>query len=100
MIKSSGQMGNWLRVPWKELNARGLRPGPATFDCIGQPDESLKLIFSHADSEELRPFINTVTYTTVLSGFATTEHDKEASTFSSLFNMLVSFLLLPRCATQ
>ena len=53
---------------WKELNARGLRPGPATFDCIAeslvmnrQPDESLKLIFSHADSEELRPFINTVT---------------------------------------
>ena len=68
MIKSSGQLVGvgWLCVLWKEMNARGLRPGPATFGCIaeilvmnGQPDESLKLIYSHADSEELRSFSST-----------------------------------------
>ena len=88
IIKSSGQLGgvDWVCVLWKEMNARGLRPGPATFGCMaeglvmnGQPDEALKLICSHADSEEFRPFINTVTYATVLSGFALAEHDKEAS---------------------
>ena len=63
-----------------------MRPGPPTFGCMDQglvmnrqPDEALKLICSHADSEEFRPFINTVTYATVLSGFALAEHDKEAS---------------------
>ena len=65
------------------MYARGLRPGPATLACIaeglvlnGHPDEALKLIYSHVDSEELRPFINTVTYTTVLSGFVMGEHAK------------------------
>ena len=66
------------------MNARGLRPCPATFGCLaeglvlnGQPDEALKLICSHTDAEELRSFINTVSYATVLSGFAMAEHDKE-----------------------
>ena len=109
----------------------------------GQPDEYLKLFFSPADFEELWSFINTMPYTTALSGFAMTEHDKEASvsacqsascwvawhtascfqlsvlgawwhcqsasiwsvkqrasTFSSLFNMLVRLLLLSRNAAQ
>ena len=88
MINSSGEMGgvDWVCVLWKEMNARRLGPGPATFDCMaeglvmnGQPVEALKLMCSHADSEELRPFINTVTYATVLSGFAMAEHGKEAN---------------------
>ena len=86
LFKSSGQMGNWLCVLWKEMNARGLQPCPATFGCLaeglvinGQPDEILKLICSHADAKELRSFINTVSYATVLSGFAMAEHDKDAS---------------------
>ena len=128
MIKSSGQMFGVgeLCVLRKELSARRLRPRPATFGCIaeslvmnGQPDDSLKLIFSPADSEELWSFINTVTYTTALSGFAMTEHDKEASMsacqsaacwvvwhtascFSCLFNILnrlVSLFLSSRGAT-
>ena len=88
LFKSSGQMGgvDWLCVLWKEMNAHGLRPCPATFGCMaeglvinGQPDEALKLICSHADSEVLRSFLNTVSYATVLSCFAMAEHDKEAS---------------------
>ena len=86
MFKSSGQLGGVKRlcVLWKERNARGLRPGSPTFRSMTeglvmnrQPDKALKLNCSHADSEEFRPFINTVTYATVLSGFAFAKHDKE-----------------------
>ena len=64
VIKSSGHLGGmgWACVLWKQLNARALRPGPATCGCIaeglvmnGQPDEALKLSYSHSDSEELYP---------------------------------------------
>ena len=51
-----------------EVNARGLQPGPVTSECMTedlamnwQPDEALELIHRHADSEETRPHINTVT---------------------------------------
>ena len=32
------QMGSvdWVCVLWKEMNARGLRPGPATFGCMAE----------------------------------------------------------------
>ena len=115
MIKSSGQGEVWAGyVFYGKVNARELRPGPATFRCNaeglemnGQPDEALKLVCSHANSEKLRPFINTVTYTTVLSGFAMAEHDKDvslsacqsascsvawytASCYSCLFSILIS----------
>ena len=94
LIKSSGQLGDVdrFRELWKEMNARGLQPGPATFGCMakapvmnGQPDEALELIRSHADSEETRPSINTVTYTTVLKGFAMAERAKEVfSTYAEM----------------
>ena len=116
MIKSSGQMGgvDWVCDLWKEMNARGLQPSPATFGCMaeglvmnGQPDEALELICSHADSEELRPFISTVTYTTVLSGFAMAEHAKEVfSTYEELMhrsidlNRLICLELGWNCAPE
>ena len=36
----------------------------------GQPDEAIEFVHIHADSEETKNFINTVTYTTILKGFA------------------------------
>ena len=96
----------------EELNARGLRPGSPTFGSMAeglvmnrQPDEALKLICSHADSEELRPFINTVTYATVLSGFALAEHDKEQLSawwhrrFASIWLWSKGHLHSARCST-
>ena len=74
MIRSFGQMGDvdQVRELWKQMTARGLQPG-LTFGCMaealalnGQPDEALELIHSHANSEEARPCINPVTYTTDL----------------------------------
>ena len=66
------------------MTARGLQPGPLTFGCMvealvmcGQPDEALELIHSHAISEETRPCINTVTYTTDLKGFTMAKRAKE-----------------------
>jgi pentatricopeptide repeat protein len=51
----------------------------------GQPDEALELIHSHVDSEETRPFINTVTYTTVLKGFAMARRAKDVfSTYEEM----------------
>ena len=78
VIKSFGQKGDVDRVRelWKQMTAWGLQPGPVTFGCMAealvmnrQPDESLELIHSHANSEATRPCINTVTYTTDLKGF-------------------------------
>ena len=75
MIKSYGQMGDVDRVRelWKQMTSRGLQPDPLTFGCMaearvmnGLPDEALELIHIHAVSEETRPSINTVIYTTVL----------------------------------
>ena len=55
----------------------GLQPGPVTFGCMaealamnGQPDEAIEFIHIHADSEETKNFINTVTHTTILKGIA------------------------------
>ena len=39
--------------------------------------QSLEAELQPCSSEKFRPFINTVTYATVLSGFAFAEHDKE-----------------------
>ena len=89
MIKSYGQVGDVDRVRelWKQMTSRGLQPDPLTFGCMaealllnGQPDEALELIHSHANSEETRPCINTVTYTTVLKGFAMVNRATEVFT--------------------
>ena len=89
MIKSCGQTGDVDRVRelLKQMSARGLQPDPLTFGCMakalllnGQPDEALELIHSHANSEKTRPCINTVTYTTVLKGFAMAKRATEVFT--------------------
>ena len=88
-IKSFGLMGDVDRVRelWKQMTSRGLQPDPLTFGCMaealllnGQPDEALELIHSHANSEETRPCISTVTYTTVLKGFAMAKRATEVFT--------------------
>ena len=81
-----------VRDPWKQIAGRGLQPGPLTFGCMAealalneQPGEALELIHSHANSEETRPCINIVTYTTVPRGFAMAKHVKKVfSTYEGM----------------
>ena len=102
MIKSSGQGEVWAGYVFcGKVNARGLRPCPATSGCMveglvinGQPDEALKLVCSHANSEKLRPFINTVSYATVFSGFAMAEHKSASSWFCVAHGILFQLSVL------
>jgi len=94
MIKSLGQVGELERVRdlWRQMFARGLHPGQVTFGCMaealvmnGQPDEALKLIHDHVDSEDTGHCINTVIYTSVLKGFAMARRVKEVfSTYEEM----------------
>ena len=115
MVKSFGQMGDVDRVRelWKQMTARGLQPGPLTFGCMaealvmyGQPDEALELIHSHANSEETRPCINTLTYTTDLKGFTKAKRAKEVFStneetkqWSVGLNTVTFNTMLDACAT-
>ena len=74
MVKSFGPMGDVDRVRelWKQLTASGSVTFGLRCRCPGvysQPDEALELIHIHANSEETKPSINIVTYTTDLKGF-------------------------------
>ena len=72
MIKSFGQKGDVVGV-------RETRYGEARV-MNGQPDEALELIHIHAVSEETRPSINIVIFTTVLKRFAMARRSKDFST--------------------
>merc|ERR1719277_234079 len=79
MIKAYGQAGNVARVRelWQEMEEQGVKPTSITLGCLtealvinGHPDEAWELVNEQLKSEERRGCINTVIYSTVLKGFA------------------------------
>merc|ERR1719401_70013 len=82
MIKAYGQAGNVVRVHelWDEMEERGVKPTSITLGCMTEAlvtnhqfEEAWQLLHSQLESEERRSCINTVIYSTVLKGFATTK---------------------------
>merc|ERR1719491_147050 len=79
MIKAYGQAGDLARVRelWQEMEVQGVKPTSITLGCLtealvinGSPDEAWELLHKQLESEERRGCINTVIYSTVLKGFA------------------------------
>jgi len=79
MIKAYGRAGDLARVRelWQEMEVQGVKPTSITLGCLtealvinGSPDEAWELLHKQLESEERRGCINTVIYSTVLKGFA------------------------------
>merc|ERR1719491_1252945 len=79
MMKAYGQAGDLARVRelWQEMEEQGVKPTSITLGCLteafvinGCTDEAWELIHKQLECEERRGCINTVIYTTVLKGFA------------------------------
>merc|ERR1719410_3279732 len=79
MIKAFGQARNLeqVRLLWNDMNARGIEPSAVTLGCMvealvvnGEMDEAWELVQETWQKEHLRQLINTVTYSSLLKGFA------------------------------
>jgi len=86
MIKAYGQAGNLEQVwaLWLEMLAQQVTPTAITLGCMVEalvmnrcPEDAWQLTNEVWQNEELRPFVNTVIYSTILKGFAMArQHDK------------------------
>lgn len=81
MIKAYGQAGDIGRVLelWDEMESRGVQPTSITLGCMAEAlvvnncaQEAWDLVHRQLESEEQRGFVNTVIYSTILKGFAST----------------------------
>jgi len=81
MIKAYGQAGDIMRVLelWDEMESRGVQPTSITLGCMAEAlvvnncaQEAWDLVHRQLESEEQRGFVNTVIYSTILKGFAST----------------------------
>merc|ERR1719221_477383 len=86
MIKAYGQAGRLDHVwdLWLEMTAQRVTPTAITLGCMVEalvmnrcPEDAWKLTNDVWQNEELRPFVNTGIYSTILKGFAMArQHDK------------------------
>jgi len=86
MIKAYGQAGKLDQVwsLWQEMIAQQVTPTAITLGCMVEalvmnrcPEDAWNLTNDVWQNEELRPFVNTVIYSTILKGFAMARlHDK------------------------
>jgi len=79
MIKAYGQVGDIVRVRglWQDMEKEDVMPTSITLGCMIEalvandcPDEALDLIHRQLECEERRGCINTISYSTVIKGFA------------------------------
>merc|ERR1719379_1919227 len=80
MIKAYGQFGNVERVwaLWREMSDRGVAPTSITVGCTvdalvknGQVEDAWSLVHELLGDETRQQYVNTVIYSTILKGFAT-----------------------------
>merc|ERR1719375_1652230 len=80
MIKAYGQSGNVERVwaLWREMRERGVAPTSITVGCTvdalvknGQVEDAWSLVHEMLKDETRQQYVNTVIYSTILKGFAT-----------------------------
>merc|ERR1719515_471070 len=80
MIKAYGQSGNVERVwaLWREMSDRGVAPTSITVGCTvdalvknGQVEDAWSLVHELLGDETRQQYVNTVIYSTILKGFAT-----------------------------
>merc|ERR1719171_2604661 len=80
MIKAYGQSGNVERVwaLWREMRERGVAPTSITVGCTvdalvknGQVEDAWSLVHELLGDETRQQYVNTVIYSTILKGFAT-----------------------------
>jgi len=86
MIKAYGQAGNLEQVwaLWMEMIAQQVTPTAITLGCMVEalvmnrcPEDAWQLTDQVWQNDELRPFVNTVIYSTIIKGFAMArQHDK------------------------
>lgn len=114
MIKAYGQAGDVARVRelWDEMEERGVKPTSITLGCMIEAlvtnnlaEEAWGLVHKQLESEDRRGCINTVIYSTVLKGFATTHRMdkvfavyKEMKSKSIPCNTITYNTLLDACA--
>jgi len=79
MIKAFGEAGNieHVRLMWRDMNTRGVEHSAVTLGCMvealvmnGETDEAWLLIQEMWQSDCQRELVNTVTYSSLLKGFA------------------------------
>merc|ERR1719409_1977347 len=83
MIKAFGQAGDTAQVHelWVEVEQHGVKPSPITLGCMvealvvnGQATEAWDLVRRQQDEDADETMLNTVVYSTVLKGFATSKN--------------------------
>jgi len=79
MIKAYGQSKDVERIwdLWREMGTRGVKPTAITLGCMvdalvmnNRVDEAWSLVHELLEDEEMKSFVNTVIFSTVLKGFA------------------------------
>merc|ERR1719331_1502449 len=83
MIKAFGQAGDTAQVHtlWIEMEQHGVKPSPITLGCMvealvvnGQATEAWDLVRREQEDGADETMLNTVVYSTVLKGFASTKN--------------------------
>merc|ERR1719201_2654538 len=83
MIKAFGQAGDTAQVHelWVEMEQHSVKPAPITFGCMvealvknGQATEAWDLVHRQQEEDADETMLNTIVYSTVLKGFATTKN--------------------------
>merc|ERR1719440_2096302 len=114
MIKAFGQVGDTAQVHelWVEMEKCDVEPTPITLGCMvdalvvnGQATEAWDLVHRQQEEDSDETMLNTVVYSTVLKGFATSKNIdmvftvyKEMQKQGVECNMITFNTLLDACA--